>query len=449
MATKTTARTAKGFRDFLPSDMLKRQYVINKVTAVFERYGFEPLQTPVLELRETLYGKYGEDAENLIYEAQHGRSSKDMLAMRYDLTVPLARVVTEHEHALQLPFKRYQIAPVWRGERPQRGRYREFYQCDADIVGIASMSADAELIHLTIEALRELGFEDFITRINSRKLLTAMGIYSGVPDEQLADLYRSVDKYDKVGAEGVAKELVERGITDDVVERMIALVGFKGTDADAVLNHIEGLMGGIASAEEAIAELRDLARYLDALGTPSAYYALDFTVVRGLGYYTGPIWETIFADGSIGSINGGGRYDDLIGIFRKESLATSGTSLGIERIIDLMDEMGLYPDHIGGTVVQVLVTVFSEATEEASMALTSALRAGGIHTELYLSDSKFKLGKQFNYADKKGIPLVVVVGEDEIKAGEVVVKRLGDGVEVRVKREAVVDEIVRMLGHTS
>jgi histidyl-tRNA synthetase len=446
MAKKTAARTAKGFRDFLPADMLKRQYVIDTITRVFERYGFEPLQTPVLELHDTLYGKMGEDAENLIFDAQHSRSKSDPLAMRYDLTVPLARVVAEHESVIQMPFKRYHIAPVWRGERPQRGRYREFFQCDADIVGVANMSADAELINLTIQAILALGFDNFKTRINSRKLLLAMGEYSGVPDAQLPDLYRSVDKYDKVGAEGVRKELVERGIADDVVGRMMDLVQFKGDTPSAVLDHIDNLMGDIESAREAIAELRDLAKFLDALDTPREYYDLDFTVVRGLGYYTGPIWETIFDDGSIGSINGGGRYDELIGIFRKQSLPTSGTSLGIERIIDLMDDLDLYPPHIGGTVVQVLVTVFSDETQPASMKLANTLRKAGIRTEVYMSDSKFKLGKQFNYADKKNIPITVVMAPDEIEAGVVNIKRLKDGQETQVAYEASADTILKMLG---
>ncbi|MCA9915892.1 MAG: ATP phosphoribosyltransferase regulatory subunit, partial [Anaerolineae bacterium] len=189
-------RTAKGMRDFLPGDMLKRQYVIGIIERVFQRYGFEPLQTPILELNETLMGKYGEEAENLIYSAMHGRQKDAEVSMRYDLTVPLARVVAQYENDLTLPFKRYQIAPVFRGERPQRGRFREFYQCDADIVGVANMAADAELISLTTTVLRELGFENFTVKINNRKLLTGMGQYSGVPDDQLPDLYRSVDKFD-------------------------------------------------------------------------------------------------------------------------------------------------------------------------------------------------------------------------------------------------------------
>lgn len=435
-------RLPKGMRDFLPDQMLKREYVFDVVRDVFHRFGFEPLQTPVLELHDTLYGKYGEDAENLIFDAQHGRSTKEPLAMRYDLTVPLARVVAQYENDLQLPFKRYQIAPVWRGERPQRGRYREFYQCDADIVGIANMSADAEILAVVTTALTTLGFPQFSVNVNNRKLLTGMGIYSGVPDSQLPDLYRSVDKYDKIGAEGVQKELVERGIAADVVSRMMELLQSKNSPQEN-LDYLDEVMGNIPEAAEGIRELRELGDYLDAFNVPRESYTFDFTMVRGLSYYTGPIYETIITEPNLGSITGGGRYDNLIGLFRKESLPTTGTALGIERIIDLMDELNLYPPHITGTVVQVFVTVFGDDTRIESMKLAAELRAGGIRTEIQLEDRK--LGKQFNHADKKGIPLVTVLGPDEIKQGKVNLKRLKDGTEISVERSAVVEKVRELL----
>jgi histidyl-tRNA synthetase len=329
--SKIQARTPKGFRDFLPATMLKREYVFGIVEEVFQRYGFEPLQTPVLELSETLMGKYGEDAENLIYSAQHGRGSKDALSMRYDLTVPLARVVAQYPNEISLPFKRYQISPVWRGERPQRGRYREFYQCDADIVGVAGMSADAEILSLIVAALRQLGFQQFTVKINSRRLLTAIGQYSGVPDAQLPDLYRSVDKFDKVGADGVRDELLTRGIDAEVTARMLDLIQLQEPGL-SVLDVLQETMKHLPAAVEGLQELRDLAEQLDALSVPTDAYAFDFTMVRGLGYYTGPIFETVITEPNLGSISGGGRYDRLIGLFRKESLPTTGGSLGIERI---------------------------------------------------------------------------------------------------------------------
>lgn len=433
---KIAPRLPKGFRDFLPGDMIKREYVFGVVREVFHLYGFEPLQTPVLELSETLMGKYGEDAENLIYSARHGRSEKDELSMRYDLTVPLSRVVAMHENDIVLPFKRYHIAPVFRGERPQKGRYREFYQCDADIVGVAGMQADAEILDLVVTVLRRLGFPQFSVKINNRKLLTGMGIYSGVPDAQLPDLYRSVDKFDKIGADGVQKELVERGIAADVVARMLALITSRQPGRDN-LNVLDDVMGDIPIAAEGLRELRELADYLEDAGVPPEFYEFDFTMVRGLGYYTGPIFETVITEPNLGSITGGGRYDDLIGLFRKDSLPTTGTSLGIERIIDLMDELNLYPPGIGGTVVQALVTVFGPETQRDSARLAGELRAAGINTELVMDDKK--LGKQFNHADKKGIPLVAIVGPDEAAQGVVKLKRLRDGEEVAVSRAQAAD----------
>lgn len=435
-------RPPKGMRDFLPVDMIKRQYVFDTVQEVFQRYGFEPLQTPVIELNETLYGKYGEDAENLIYSVKHGRSDKDELSLRYDLTVPLARVFAQYENDLTLPFKRYQIAPVFRGERPQKGRYREFYQCDADIVGIGSMAADAEILSMTIAALRQLGFPQFTVKINHRQLLIAIGQYSGVPDNQLPDLYRSVDKFDKVGAEGVARELTQRGIAADVVTRMMELITSQRPGTEN-LDFMDEVLGKLEGAKGSIRELRELAGHLQDGNVPPEFYEFDFTMVRGLGYYTGPIFETVIKEPNLGSITGGGRYDGLIGLFRKESLPTTGTSLGIERIIDLLDELKLYPAHIGGTVVQVLVTVFNEDTREASTRLTADLRAAGLRTELYLDDKK--LGKQFNHADKKGIPVVVILGPDEVAAGMVNLKRLRDGQEVTVGRGEAAMKIQALL----
>jgi histidyl-tRNA synthetase len=440
--SKINPRPPKGMRDFLPAEMLKREYVFGVVEEVFHLYGFEPLQTPVIELNETLYGKYGEDAENLIYSVKHGRSDKDEHSMRYDLTVPLARVVAQYENEFTFPFKRYQIAPVFRGERPQKGRYREFYQCDADIVGIEDMSADAEVVGLTVNALRRLGFQQFEVKINHRQLLTAIGQYSGVPDDQLPDLYRSVDKFDKIGAAGVEKELLERGIADDVVKRMMALITSQRRGVEN-LDYLAGELGDMDAAKTSIAELRELADYLADAGIGEDVYAFDLTMVRGLGYYTGPIFETVVTEPNIGSLSGGGRYDGLIGMFRKQSLPTTGISLGIERIIDVMDELNLYPENLGGTVVQVLVTVFNAETRRAAAKLASELRTAGINTELYMENKN--LGKQFKHADKKGIPVVAIAGPDEITAGNVTFKRLRDGEEVTIDRENAIEKVQALL----
>ncbi len=443
MSSLIKPRVAKGMRDFLPADMIKRDYVFSVVREVFHLYGFEPLQTPVIELNETLFGKYGEDAEQLIFGVRHGRSTKDELSLRYDLTVPLARIVAQHESTLNFPFKRYQIAPVFRGERPQKGRYREFYQCDADIVGVSGMEADAELVSLKVTAFQRLGFSNFTVKINNRKLLTGIGQYSGVPDDQLPDLYRSVDKFDKIGAAGVERELIERGVDAVAVHRMMDLIQSHEPGV-ANLDLIDRKMGGIEAAAAGLRELRELADYIAALGVPSDLYDFDFTMVRGLGYYTGPIFETVITEPNLGSLSGGGRYDELIGLFRRESLPTTGTSLGIERITDLMDELGLYPPGLSGTVVQILVTVFSDDTRLASANLASRLRAGGINTELFMEDRK--LGRQFNYADKKGIPLVAVMGPDEVEAGQVTLRRLRDGQEVRADLDGAADAVQQLMG---
>jgi histidyl-tRNA synthetase len=358
--------------------------------------------------------------------------------LRYDLTVPLARVVAQYESRLTLPFKRYHIAPVWRGERPQRGRYREFYQCDADIVGVKDLAADAEVVALTVMALRRLGFPQFTVKINNRKLLTEIGKFSGVPDAQLADLYRSVDKFDKIGAPGVSKELRERGIAEETVARMMDLLQAHAPGL-AVLDNVQQALGDV----DGLRELRDMAAYLEAFDVPAAHYAFDFTMVRGLGYYTGPIFETAITEPNLGSVAGGGRYDDLIGLFRRESLPTVGTSLGIERLIDVLEELKLYPAHLGGTVIDLLVTVFSADTRAASLRLSSDLRAAGVAVEVFMQDKA--LGKQFAHADKKGIPLVAVMGPDELAAGTVRLKRLRDGAEVTVPRGEAADRARALL----
>ncbi len=439
MSKYIAPRTPKGFRDFLPETMRRRSYVLDRIKDVFHRYGFEPLDTPILELQETLFGKYGEDAEQLIFTAQHGRSKSAPLAMRYDLTVPLARVVSQHESQLNLPFKRYHIAPVFRGERPQRGRYREFWQCDADTVGAAGISADAEILVMMHDILRSLGFPQFLIKINHRKLLTAIGQFSGLPPEQLPNLYRSVDKFDKIGADGVKGELIARGIAGDAVSRMMDLIQSKQPGSGNLAMIAEAIGGG----DNGLDDLRQLAGLLAEASVGSAHYDFDFTMARGLGYYTGPIFETVISEPNLGSISGGGRYDNLIGMFRRQSLPTTGTSFGIERIIDLMDELQLYPPHLGGTLVQVLVTVFSDETRRASTRVGSQLRAAGFNTEVYLGARK--LGRQLAHADKKGIPIVAIIGPDEIEAGTVTLRRLADGQEVSAGQNELPGTVADML----
>ncbi len=288
-----------------------------------------------------------------------------------------------------------------------------------------------------------MGFSQFAVKINNRKLLTAIGQYAGLEGEALGDLYRSIDKFDKIGADGVREELVTRGIPGEVVGRMMELITARHPGLEQ-LDYVEEVLQVFPAAREAIGELRDLSDHLSDAGVSLLDYEFDLTMVRGLGYYTGPIFETIITEPNLGSVTGGGRYDDLVGLFRGESLPTVGTSLGIERIIDLMDLLNLYPAHIGGTVVQVMVTIFGDETRAAATKLTADLRAGGICTELYLQDKN--VGKQLNYADKKGIPLVALLGPDEIAQGMVKFKRLKDGVEVTVPRAGAAAEVPKLLG---
>ena len=419
MPPKIQPRVPRGMRDLLPRTMLQRQYVIGEVEKVFQRFGFEPLQTPVLELRETLMGKYGEDAERLIYDAKH-REGKEDLSLRYDLTVPLTRVVAMYPE-LAKPFKRYQIAPVWRAERPQKGRYREFYQCDADIVGSPSMLADAEIVTMIYTVLATLGFKSFVIKINNRKILTGIGQYAGVPNEMLGGLYRSIDKLEKIGVDGVSEEMIAGRIPAEVIDRIMELIALPPN----AFGELRELMGNIPAALEGLNELEQLATFLGDAGVPRANYQFDFAMVRGLAYYTGPIYETIVTEPKIGSLTGGGRYDELVGLFSQQSIPTTGTSFGIERIIDVMDELAMYPASIGRTVTQVMVTVFNRDLVGASMRIANNLRAAGIKAELALDAAG--LGKQLKYAAAKSIPFAVIVGPDEAAARKATLRDLSSG----------------------
>lgn len=438
---KLQARTPKGMRDFLPADMRKRDYIFGVLRGVFESFGFEPISTPVLEMQSTLTGSYGEEAEKLIFHARH-TEGKEQLALRYDLTVPLSRFFAEHENALSLPFRRYHIAPVYRGERPGRGRYREFYQCDADIVGIRGMAADAECVKIVQTALTALGFQQFTIKINNRKLLTGIGIYAGLPDNQLGDLYRTIDKTDKIGLDGVAGELRKSGIAESVITAMVDLLGFEEANKAAHLSWMRDKLAGIEIAETALDELTELLDLLGAMEVPDSQTALDFTMVRGLGYYTGSIFETIITyPENLGSVQGGGRYDDLIGMFRAQSLPTTGISLGVERLIDLMDQLNLYPPEVAASKTQVLVTVFNETLIGDSLRLATELRALGIKAETYL-DPRKNLAKQFGYAEGKGIPWAAILGPDELASGQVKLKNMTNREELAVERATLADVIL-------
>ena len=429
-------RVPRGMRDILPEQMIRRQHVIDVVRDVFEEFGFEPLQTPALELSEVLTGKYGPDAEKLIYQAGHVGGKED-IALRYDLSVPLCRVMAMYPQ-LPKPFKRYQIDPVWRAERPQKGRYRQFFQCDADTVGTESMLADAENVNLIYQVLTRLGFKQFEININDRKLITGIGQFAGVPDEQLGGLYRSIDKLDKIGLSGVRGELMENQIPEPVIEKLLALLQIEG-DTMTVLNALSEQLGDSEIAREGIAELEELSSYLTTLGVPGEFYRVNVSMVRGLEYYTGPIYETVVEEPKIGSITGGGRYDELIGSFSKQGYPATGTSFGIERIIDVMEEFDMFPSTVGKTVTQVLVTVFDAEFVQESLKVAMLLRDSGIRTEVYCRPTR--ISTQMKYADSKGIPYAVILGSDEVEAGTVAVRDLASREQQVVPRDKLVKHI--------
>lgn len=440
MATFIKPRVPRGMRDILPEQMLRRHYVIHTVQTVFEEFGFEPLQTPALELSEVLMGKYGPDAEKLIYQAGHS-GGKENISLRYDLSVPLCRVIAMYPQ-LPKPFKRYQIDPVWRAERPQKGRYRQFYQCDADTVGSESMLADAENVSLIYHVLSRLGFKQFEINVNDRKLITGIGQFAGVPAEQLGGLYRSIDKLDKIGLDGVREELRQNEIPEPVIAKLLTLLQIEG-DAETVLDELGEQLGDSEAAREGIVELTELIGYLTMLGVPEECYRVNVAMVRGLEYYTGPIYETLVEEPKIGSITGGGRYDELIGSFSKQNYPATGTSFGIERIIDVMEAFDMFPTSVGKTVTDVLVSVFDDELMPASLKLATLLRQNGVRTEVYFRPAR--MSAQIKYADNRGIPYVAILGSDEVESGTVAIRNLATREQQSVAREEVVARIQEAL----
>jgi histidyl-tRNA synthetase len=432
---KATPQVLKGMRDFLPRRMILRQYVMDQLRVVFERFGFEPLQTPALEYAETLEGKFGEEADKLIYkfEDRGGRQ----VGLRYDLTVPLARIVAMYPEIVR-PFKRYQMAPVWRAERPQKGRYREFYQCDVDIVGSASMLADAEVVTIAYQCLTRLGFKAFRILINNRKILHGVADRAGVTAEQAPAVWRAVDKWDKIGVDGVRAELVEANVPEETIARLFDLLDVGG-DTSEVLLAIGQQLAGEPIGEAGIRELTEITTYLRQADVPSRFFQVDLHMVRGLEYYTGPIFEIVVDEPKIGSLSGGGRYDGLIGLLGAPDTPAVGISLGLERLIDVIDELGMAPREVRETVTDVLVTVFDAESRPTSLATAASLRAIGVNTEVYLGAEK--LAAQLRYASRKNIPLVIILGPDEVQRGEAVLRNMLNGEQQTVERGALLSAI--------
>jgi histidyl-tRNA synthetase len=434
MASQQT-RPARGMRDFLPEDVRRREYVIGIVSRVYEQYGFEPLETPALENIETLTGKYGEEGSQLIFKVlrrgEHESSGETDLALRYDLTVPLARVVAEYRGKLPKFFKRYQIQPVWRADRPARGRFREFFQCDVDAIGSRSMVVETELCAAVSEVLQKLGFDDFTIQLNHRDLLTALLDSVGIDAALHATALVAIDKLDKIGVPGVRTELVARGIAEAGAE---ALLG--AFEDHARLNRLVGESERGESASAQIAAITTLAQATPARGR------IQFAprLARGQSYYTGAIMEVAVPD-LAGSLGGGGRYDGLVGMFLGENVPACGFSLGLERILVVMGERKMFPAAVQRPSADVLISLFDEATVPEALKLAAELRAGDLRVEVYPEPDK--LGKQMKYAATKMIPLAAILGGDELARGEVTLKHLQTGTQESVARAAVAEWIKR------
>ena len=391
-------RTLKGFRDFLPKEARKRQYVIDTLRKVFESYGFEPLETPALEYAEILEEKYGEEGERLMYKFVDKGGRK--VALRYDQTVPLARVVAQYSTSIPLPFKRYQISNVWLGENPQAGRFREFLQCDIDTVGTSSLLADAEIIACALESIRKLGFNNLCMNINDRD------VFVGIETKYMT----IIDKLPKIGREAVKKELM-RSMSEE--------------DAESIL--------GDLLKQSKTTRLKSIFELLESLGfKENKDFKFDQTIVRGLDYYTGVIFELLDNNSSTLSLGGGGRYDNLIGMFSSKTVPAVGFSFGFDRLIEAMEEQNLFPAEL--TTTRVLVIVFSKELFEKSFKAASTLRGKGINTELYL-EADVKIEKQLKYADQKNIPYVVLIGPKEAESNSATVKNMKTGEQKTVKLE--------------
>lgn len=426
----------KGMRDHLPEAMILRQFIINTLMSVFERHGFEPLQTPVLEHAATLEGKIGDD-EKLIYRfATHGG---DQVAMRYDQTVPLARVVGQYQHQLVFPWRRYAIGQSYRGERPARGRYREFWQADVDIIGSASPIADAEIIATLTDALDALGFQSFSTLLNHRQIIGGIARFAGLDGDAAANIYRTIDKLDRIGADGVHAALLQSGVSSPAADQILAIIQIEGTSSD-VFEELSERLANDDAAQAALNNLRAIMTYLKDMGVAADRYKIAPRLARGLSYYTGSVFETQVDNPPMGSLLGGGRYDELVGMFAGRAIPTVGLAFGIERLHDVMEELGMGPGQ--RTVSQVFVTLFDADSSPAALRLAAELRAAGLKVETALQTNE-KLGKQLKYADQKGIPFVLVLGPDELARHEVVVKNLRTTEQYTLAHNAVLDFLLK------
>ncbi|HEV7379479.1 MAG TPA: histidine--tRNA ligase [Dyadobacter sp.] len=446
---------ARGTRDFGPEQMAKRNFIFETVRRSFQRYGFLPLETPAFENLSVLMGKYGEEGDQLLFKILNSGDFTSKLTdkdytdghkpltskisekgLRYDLTVPFARYVVMNRGTLAMPFKRYQIQPVWRADRPQRGRYREFYQCDADVVGTDSLLCEAEIVNLLHDILPALGITDFTVKINNRKVLTGIADVIGATGME-GPLCVAIDKLDKVGQEKVEEELAERGFSAESIQALNPIFSLSATN-----NPFDGLKQWLSSSEiglKGIAELEEVWKMVSLLGLENPKIQFDVTLARGLSYYTGAIFEVKSNNVQIGSISGGGRYDNLTGTFGVPGISGVGISLGVDRIYDVMEELNLFPDS-RTTSTKVMISNFDKEAFEYGLTILPKLRLAGINAEMYPDSVKLK--KQLDYADRKNIPFVILVGSDEIQSGKLTLKNMTTGEQQKLD----VEEIVAVIG---
>ncbi len=448
----------KGTRDFSPQEVARRQYVFNVIRKNFELYGYQPIETPSFENSDTLMGKYGEEGDRLIFKILNSGdylskanekflSEKDSLrltasisekALRYDLTVPFARYVVQHQNDIVFPFKRYQIQPVWRADRPQNGRFREFYQCDADVVGSTSLWQEVELVQLYDAVFTELGLDGVTIKINNRKVLSGIAEVIGASDK-LIDFTVALDKLDKIGEDGVKNEMLEKGISPDAIQKVQPLFGFAGS-VNEKLDKLAGLLSASAEGMKGVEELRFICDNVIQLGLGKSTLDLDVTLARGLNYYTGAILEVAApANVNMGSIGGGGRYDDLTGIFGLKDMSGVGISFGLDRIYLVVEQLGLFPETVT-SATKVIFFNYGDDEARYAMQAVAALRAAGIKAELYPDSAK--IDKQFKYAQRRDIPFVVIAGSNEMADGKYNLKNLASGEQELVD----LDGLVGLLG---
>ncbi|MGN6178781.1 MAG: histidine--tRNA ligase [Mucilaginibacter sp.] len=443
----------KGTRDFSPAEMAKRNFIFDTIKGVFRKYGYQQIETPSMEKLSTLMGKYGEEGDKLIFKILNNgdfltdgginqsnitADSKKMIpliaekALRYDLTVPFARYVVMHQNEITFPFKRFQVQPVWRADRPQKGRYREFYQCDADVVGSPSLLNEAEFIMIYDEALSKLGLKDFTIKINNRKILSGVAEIIGKA-ESIIDLTVAIDKLDKIGLDGVIKELLEKGFTNADIEKLKPVILLEGTN-DVKLNSLRDALKDSVIGLQGCDELETVFGYIANCQLITAKLELDITLARGLNYYTGAIFEVKTNEVAMGSIGGGGRYDDLTGMFGLKGLTGAGISFGADRIYDVMEELALFPSESGQTT-KVLIICFDSEGEKYALPLLQSLRQQDISAELYPSGAKLK--KQMEYANNKQIPYTILIGSDEMQSGLLTFKDMVSGVQEKLTVEEI------------